>query len=56
MKALNYYFEKYHVRNQSRFMRETIMRSILAKFDEDYPTLFDARPNLFTQTEKQTGE
>jgi hypothetical protein len=49
LKALNYYFKKYHVRNQSRFMRETIIKSVLSRFDEEYPTLFDNQPTLFSQ-------
>jgi len=40
-KALNRYISKYKVRNKSRFIRETLMFSILRKFDEDHPTLFD---------------
>ena len=40
-KALDRYIAKYKVKNKSRFIRETLMISILKKFDEDQPTLFD---------------
>jgi hypothetical protein len=40
-KALNRYIEKYKIQNKSKFLRETIMISILKKFEEDHPTLFD---------------
>ncbi len=40
-KALNRYLEKYKIQNKSKFLRETLMISILKKFEEDHPTLFD---------------
>jgi hypothetical protein len=40
-KALNRYVAKYKVKNKSRFIRETLMISIIKKFEEDHPTLFD---------------
>ena len=40
-KALNRYVDKYKVRNRSRFIRETLMFTIIKKFEEDTPTLFD---------------
>jgi len=50
MRAINRYCEKYKVSNKSRFIRETIVKAILKKFDDDHPTLFtlDERPNLFS--------
>lgn len=39
--ALEKYFKKYKVGNQSKFMRETIMKVVLKKFSDDYPTLWD---------------
>ena len=41
MRALNRYCEKYNVRNRSRFVRETLMRTVLKQFEKDAPTLFD---------------
>ena len=35
--ALNLYCEKYKIRNKSKFMRESIMATIL----QDYPSLFE---------------
>lgn len=40
LKALNRFVTTYKVKNKSRFMRETLMSTILKKFDEDHPTLF----------------
>ncbi len=40
MKAINSYCSKYGVGNKSKFMRQAILASILARFDDDYPTLF----------------
>ena len=41
LRALDRYCEKYGVRNRSRFVRETLMRSVLKRFEKDAPTLFD---------------
>jgi len=38
--ALNKYCKKYKVSNKSKFMRETIVKAILIRFDKDYPVLF----------------
>jgi hypothetical protein len=39
-RALNRYVEKYKIANQSRFIRETLITSILKRLEEDHPTLF----------------
>lgn len=48
--AFDKYCKKYKVKNKSRFMREAIVKAILKKFDEDYPTLFDVEPVKVRQT------
>ncbi len=40
-KVLHRYLATYNVENKSKFIRETLMQTILKKFDEDAPTLFD---------------
>ena len=35
------YLGKYRIGNRSRWMRETLLRSILQNLELDYPTLFD---------------
>lgn len=40
-RALERYCDQYTVHNRSRLVRETLMRSILKRFDDDSPTLFD---------------
>lgn len=41
LRALERYCAKYNVRNRSRFVRETLMRTVLKQFEKDTPTLFD---------------
>jgi len=49
MRALNIYCQRYRIKNKSRFLRETIMNSILKRFDEDMPSLFEVNePDLFS--------
>jgi metal-responsive CopG/Arc/MetJ family transcriptional regulator len=40
-RALDRFCERYGVSNRSRLIRETLMRAILKKMDNDQPTLFD---------------
>jgi len=40
-KALIRYIAKYQVQNKSKFIRETLMMTIIKKMEEDHPTLFD---------------
>ena len=40
-RALDRFCEKYGVSNRSRLIRETLMRAILQKIENDQPTLFD---------------
>ncbi len=53
IQAINYYCDKYKIRNRSKFMREIIISSVLRKFDEDYPSLFEETPTLFNQKTKR---
>jgi hypothetical protein len=39
-KTLEKYCVKYHISNRSRLIRELMMKSILTRMSEDYPTLF----------------
>ncbi len=50
-KALGIYCSRYRVRNKSEFLRETIMRAILKRFDDEHPTLWEEpEPTLFSRT------
>ena len=40
LSVIESYCQKYRINNRAKFMRETIITSILKKLDEDYPTLF----------------
>lgn len=41
MRVLDRFCDRYGVKNRSRLIRETLMRAILKKMDNDQPTLFD---------------
>lgn len=41
LRALERYYDKYGIKNRSRFVRETLMRTVLKQFEKDAPTLFD---------------
>ena len=41
IEALELYCKKYRVKNRSAFVRESIMRVVMDRFLEDYPTLFE---------------
>ena len=53
IQAIDHYCKKYKIRNKSKFMREMIITSVLKKFDEDYPSLFEKKPTLFNQNLKR---
>ncbi len=53
IQAIDHYCKKYKINNKSKFMREMIISSILKKFDEDYPSLFEKKPTLFNQKLKR---
>ena len=53
IQAIDHYCKKYKINNKSKFMREMIISSILKKFDEDYPSLFEKKPTLFNQNLKR---
>lgn len=39
--AFEVYCKRYKVKNKARFMRESVMRTVMDQFMEDYPTLFE---------------
>jgi hypothetical protein len=41
MRALGIYCDRFRVKNKSEFLRETIMRAILKRFEEEHPTLWE---------------
>jgi hypothetical protein len=48
-RALGIYCSRYRVRNKSEFLRETIMKAILKRFDDEHPTLWEEpEPTLFS--------
>ena len=50
LKAIGIYCSRYRVKNKSEFMRATIMKAIIKRFDEEYPTLWEeSEPTLFNK-------
>jgi hypothetical protein len=41
--AFDVYCKRYKIKNKARFMRESVMRTVLDQFMEDYPTLFEKK-------------
>jgi len=39
--AIEHYCKKYKVKNKARFMREVVLRTVMGRLLDDYPTLFD---------------
>lgn len=53
IQAIDHYCKRYKIKNKSKFMREMIITSVLKRFDEDYPSLFEKKPTLFNQKLKR---
>ena len=54
MRALGVYCNRYRVKNKSEFLRETIMKAILNRFEKENPTLWEENePTLFNQNVTQ---
>ena len=49
LQAFEHYCKKYKIKNHSKVMREMIITTVLKKFDEDYPSIFEQTPTLFNQ-------
>jgi hypothetical protein len=50
MRALGVYCDRFRVKNKSEFLRETVMKAILKRFEDEHPTLWEeSEPNLFNQ-------
>jgi len=54
MRALGIYCNRYRVKNKSEFLRETIMKAILKRFEEEHLTLWEENEHtLFNQNVAQ---
>ncbi len=50
LRALGIYCSRYRVKNKSEFLRATIMKAIVKRFEEEHPTLWEeTEPTLFNQ-------
>jgi hypothetical protein len=52
MRALGIYCNRFRVKNKSEFLRETIMRAILKRFEEEHPTLWEESDRTLFNQEK----
>jgi len=51
MRAVEIYCNRYRVKNKSEFVRATVMKEIIKRFDEEHPTLWEENiPTLFDKT------
>ncbi|MBA4321742.1 MAG: hypothetical protein C0408_02880 [Odoribacter sp.] len=50
MRAFGIYCSRFRVKNKSEFLRETIVKAILKRFEDEHPTLWEeSEPDLFNQ-------
>jgi hypothetical protein len=50
MRAFGIYCNRFRVKNKSEFLRETIMKAFLKRFEDEHPTLWEeSEPDLFNQ-------
>lgn len=50
MRAVGIYCSRYRVKNRSEFFRETIMKAIIKRFEEEHPSLWEEpESTLFNQ-------
>lgn len=50
MKALSVYCSRYRIQNKAGFLRETLMKEIIRRFNDEHPTLWEeGDPDLFSK-------
>jgi len=55
MKAFGIYCSRYRIKNKSEFLRMTLMKAILRRFEDEHPSLWEEpEPTLFDR--KQRGD
>jgi len=52
LRALGIYCNRFRVKNKSEFLRETIMKAILKRFEEEHPTLWEESDRTLFNQEK----
>jgi hypothetical protein len=54
MKALGIYCNRYRIKNKSEFLRVTLMKAIIQKFEDNHPSLWEEpEPTLFDRNERK---
>jgi hypothetical protein len=50
LRALGVYCDRYRIRNKSEFLRETVMKAIIKRFESEHPSLWENHePTLFSR-------
>lgn len=50
LRALSIFCNRYRIKNKSEFLRATIMKAILKRFEDEHPTLWEeGEHTLFNQ-------
>jgi len=54
MRAFGIYCSRYRVKNKSEFLRMTLMKTILQRFEDEHPSLWEEpEPTLFDRKEQR---
>jgi hypothetical protein len=53
MKAFGVYCSRYRITNKSEFLRVTLMKAIIQRFEDEHPSLWEEpEPTLFDRNER----
>jgi len=54
MRALGVYCSRYRITNKSEFLRITLMKAIIQRFEDEHPSLWEEpEPTLFNRGERK---
>lgn len=54
MRALGIYCSRYRITNKSEFLRITLMKAIIQRFEDEHPSLWEEpEPTLFDRRERK---
>ena len=54
LKALGVYCSRYRIKNKSEFLRVTLMKAIIQRFEDEHPSLWEEpEPTLFDRKERK---
>jgi len=54
MRALGIYCSRYRIKNKSEFLRVTLMKAIIQRFEDEHPSLWEEpEPTLFDRRDRK---